>query len=206
MKTLSTAPTDGETSVSNAAARISELAHVLTAITGLFGGQITFRQTKLSAALHEAGHAVILALNWMTPTSTGIWPITEEGRQQWLGYVDAPSAGGVDSETPARENIKCAQTILAGAVSERLFDPGCRLGSSTDEIGGAQAIIKMAAPKLQRNDKELWSETLTEVEKSLKANESIVRKIADELIRKGTIRSRRLAYLLRAVGRASDEE
>jgi gluconate kinase len=206
MKTLSTAPTDGETSVSAAAARLAELTNILTAVTGMFGGQIAFRDSKLSVALHEAGAAVILALDGITPATVGIRPITDEDRAQWLGYVDAPSAGGVDSETPARENIKCAKTILAGAVSERLFDPGCRLGSSTDEIGGAQAIIKMAAPKLQRNDKELWSETLTEVEKSLKANEQIVRKIADELIRKETIRSRRLAYLLRAVRRASDEE
>jgi len=40
----------------------------------------------------------------------------------------------------------------------------------------------------------------------LKNNEASVRKIADELMRKGTIKSRRLAYLLQAVKRVSDAE
>jgi hypothetical protein len=205
MKTSSTSPTDGEASVSAAAARVAEFANLLTAVTGVMGGQITFRQTKLSAALHEAGHAVILVLDGIITTSVGIQSISDEGRQQWLGYVDAPSAGGIDSETPAMADIKCAQKILAGIVSEGLFDPGYREGSSIDEIGGAQAFIKMAASKLQRDDKALWSETLMEVKKILKANEPIVRKIAAELMRKGTIRSRRLAYFLRSVRRVSDE-
>jgi hypothetical protein len=49
---------------------------------------------------------------------------------------------------------------------------------------------------MQRDAKKLWFETCNELEAVLKAKEETVRTIADELIRKETIRSRRLAYLL----------
>jgi hypothetical protein len=193
--------TPPETSASAVALRIAELTNILIAVTGVSGGQITFRDSKLSTALHEAGAAVILALFGIIPTSVGIRPITDEGRQQWLGYVDAPSTDGVDNETPARNDIKHAQTVLAGVVSERLFDPDFRLGVSADEIGGARAVIEIAARKLRRDCKELWSESIAEVEESLRANEKIVRWIAYELMRKRMIESRRLAHLLNAVRR-----
>jgi hypothetical protein len=194
MKTPSFTPTNGE-----AAARIAELTNILIAVTSVSGGQITFRDSKLSAALHEAGAAVILTLFGIIPTSMGIRPITDEGRLQWLGYVDAPSADGVDSETPARNDIQLAQTLLAGVH-------GYRLGVSTDEIGGARAVIEIAARNLQRDYKELWFETLAEVEESLKEYTQIVRGIAAELMRKRMIESRRLAHLLKAVRKASHEE
>jgi hypothetical protein len=199
------APTQDERSPS-AAARIAELTNVLTAIAGITGGERAFEYTKRSAAFHEAGHAVIFALEGITPTSARIWSITEEGRPQWFGHIDAPSAGRVDSTTPPKDDIEYVRSQLAGVVSERLFDPDYRLGSSINEIATARAVIEVTAWKLQRDWKELWSETKAEVAKRLKTNEKVVCKIADELMRRGTINSHRIAYLLRDVRSVSDGE
>jgi hypothetical protein len=187
----------------SATARITQLANILTAIAGVIGGRRAFDYTKRSAAFHEAGHAVFFALDGMLPTGARIWPIIEDGCTQWLGHVDGPasSAGRVDSETPPKHDLKYVQSLLAGVVSEILFDADYRWGSSIDEVATARAVTEVAAWKLQRNFRDLWSETKTEIARQLTANEKIVRKIADELMRKRTINSRRLSYLLRAITR-----
>jgi hypothetical protein len=187
--------TYGERSTS-AAARIAELANLFTAIAGMTGGERAFDYTKRSAAFHEAGHAVIFALDGMPPTSARIWPIIEEGRPQWFGHINAPCGGRVDSETPPPDDIKYVRSLLAGVISEQLFDPDYRFGSSIEEIATARAVIEVTAWKRRRNRAELWSETKAEIARRLKANEKTVRKIADELMRKGRINSRRLTYLL----------
>jgi hypothetical protein len=183
----------------SAATRIAGLTNVLTAIAGITGGERAFEYTMRSAAFREAGHAVIFALDGITPASARIWSVSEEGRPQWFGHVDAPSAGRVDSTTPPKDDIEYVRSLLAGVVSERLFDSDHRIGSSIEEVATAQAVIEVVAWKLQRNFRKLWSETKVEVARQLKANEQTVRKIADELMRKRTINSRRLACLLRAI-------
>jgi hypothetical protein len=189
-----------------AAAREAQLTSVLTAIA-MTGGAGVFQSTKRSAALHEAGHAVIFALEGIMPTRARIWPVIEDGCSEWVGRVDAPSAGRVDSKTPVNEDIRRARMILAGLVAEKLFDPDYRWESCIAEIAEARALTEFIAWKLERNDcSKLERDFIADVEKRLKSNEQIVRRIASELMRKGTIKSRRLAHLLKAVRRTSHEQ
>ena len=84
-------------------------------------------------------------------------------------------------------------------MSEALFDPNYRLGSSIDEVVTAQAIVLSAAIKLRRDFEHLWLETLSDVAAKLKANARVVRDIAEVLMRKESIKARRLTHLLRSV-------
>jgi hypothetical protein len=159
----------------------------------------SFRLSKTSAALHEAGHCVIGALQGHTPSMASIWPVIEFGHPQWIGRTDGIPKWRVDDGTPPEKDLKQAQSQLAGVVSEALFDGNFRLGSFIEELLTAQAIVLSAAVKLQRDFEHLWLETLSDVAAKLKANAQIVREIADVLMCKGSIKARRLTHLLRSV-------
>jgi hypothetical protein len=169
-------------------------------------GPRAFECPKSSAAIHEAGHAVIYAQLGTLPSKLAIWPIVVSGVQQWVGRTYCIPEHRVDVTTPPKNDLKNAQEWISGVTAECLFDPEYRAGSSLDEIVLACAAISSAACKMQYDAELLWIETLAEVTAILKNNEASVRKIADELMRKGTIKSRRLAYLLQAVKRVSDAE
>jgi hypothetical protein len=155
---------------------------------------------KSSAAFHEAGHCLIDALNGTLPASASIWPIREIGRLQWIGRTIGTSKWCVNDGTPAEADLKQARSQLAGVVAEALFDPDYRIGSSLDEIVISQSIARTAAIKLVSGVEELWLDTLVEVASKLKAHEWKVREIANELMKKGSIKARRLRALLKTVG------
>jgi hypothetical protein len=162
-------------------------------------GPCAFDCPKSSAALHEAGHALMHTLDGKLPERASIWPIRELGRVQWVGRTDSPR-WRVDGWTPPEADLKRARSLIAGVVAEMLFDPEYRLGSSLDEIVIAQSIVRTAAIKMRRDPKVVWLRTLAEVASRLKAHECLVHEIADELMRKGRIKTRRLTRLLQTVG------
>ena len=134
------------------------------------------------------------------PSKATIWPIIEHGREQWIGRTYGIPRWRVDDRTLAAADLQHAQSELAGVVSEMLFDPDFRLASSVDEIVRAQGIVLTAATKLRRDVQQLWLETLVLVATILRANERIVRDIAAELMARGNVTERRLAYFLQSIG------
>jgi len=163
-------------------------------------GPKAFDSPKSSAALHEAGHCVVDALHGAIPTRATIRRLMEFGRPQWIGRTDGIPKWRVDDTTPADEDLQQARSQLAGVVAEILFDrANYRPASSADEIVTSQAIVRSAAIKMHRDPAALWLETLVETATILKANEKIVRRIADRLLRRGVIKSRQLARLLHEV-------
>jgi hypothetical protein len=166
-------------------------------------GLCAFDCPKSSAALHEAGHALMHTLNGDLPERASIWPIRELGRVQWIGRTDSPR-WRVDGWTPPEADLKHARSLIAGVVAEMLFDPDYRLGSSLDEIVIAQSIVRTVAIKIRRDPEVVWLRTLAEVASRLKAHERLVHEIADELMRKGRIKARRLGRFLQTVGSADE--
>ena len=182
------------------AQRLAAALHAAQMRALAIGGPRAFECPKSSAALHEAGHCLIDALNGTLPASASIWPIWEFGRLQWIGRTNGTPKWHVDDETPAAADLKQAQSQLAGVVAEALFDADYRLASSIDEIIISQSIVRTAAIKMLRDAEELWLNTLTEVACKLKAHERTVRQIANALMNRGGIKARRLRALLQAVG------
>ena len=92
-------------------------------------GARAFDCPKTSAAFHESGHCVISALQGHTPSKASIWSVIEFGRPQWIGRTDGIPKWTVNDSTPPENDLKQAQSQLAGVVSEALFDPNYRLGA-----------------------------------------------------------------------------
>jgi hypothetical protein len=166
-------------------------------------GPRAFECPKTSAAFHEAGHCVVGALQGKHPSKASIWPITELGRVQWIGRTYGLPKWRVDDRTLAEADLQHAQSELAGVVSGLLFDPDFRVASSIDEIVRAQGIVLTAATKLRCDVQQLWLKTLVSVATILRANEPIVRDIASELMHRGNVTKRRLAYFLQSIGGAA---
>jgi hypothetical protein len=160
--------------------------------------------SKLAAAYHEAGHCVVHALQRNLPARASIWPIWEFGQCLWIGRTYGIPKWHVDGGTLVEADLKQAQAQLAGVVAEALFGADYRLASSLDEIVIAQSIVRTVAIKIRRDPEVVWLRTLAEVASRLKAHERLVHEIADELMRKGRIKARRLGRFLQTVGSADD--
>ena len=134
------------------------------------------------------------------PSKATIWPIVMSGRKHWTGRTYGIPPWQVNDRTSAEADLQHARSQLAGVVSEMLFDPDFRLGSSADEIAIAQCIVLTAATKLRRDAGQLGLETLVSVATILRSNELVVRDIAAELMHRGNVTKRRLTYFLRSIG------
>jgi hypothetical protein len=154
---------------------------------------------KTSAAFHEAGHCVVVAVQGSIPSKATIWPVVELGRSQWVGRTYGLPSWRVDANTNPQADLRHARSQLAGVVSEALFDRDYRQGSSLDEIVTAQGIVLSAATKLCRDPERLLLETFFEVAWQLKTNELVVRQLFDALIQRGSIKTRQLQQLLQAL-------
>ena len=165
-------------------------------------GPRAFDCPKSSAAFHEAGHCLVSFLQGTTPSRASIWPINELGHTRWIGRTYGPAEWRVDQATAPEQDLRHAHSQLAGVVSEALFDPNYRAGSSIEEIVTAQGIVLTAAIKLSRDEPQLWFETLLFVADQLKANEIAVRRIAEVLLCRGCIKQSLLQRILRKGGRS----
>jgi hypothetical protein len=140
------------------------------------------------------------------PSKLAIWPKAISGKQHWGGMTYGLPERRTDATTSAERDLKTGQGFISGVMAECLFDREYRMGSSLDEIVQAVVAVHNAAVKMQCDPERLWFEACVQLAKILKTKEATVRKIADELMRKWTIKSRRLAYLLTAVKRASHDK
>jgi hypothetical protein len=119
---------------------------------------------------------------------------------QWGGRTDGTPPWWVDNTTPADADLRQARLQMSGVVSEVVLDPAYyRRGPSLDEIAAAKSLVQTAAVKLQRDPAQLFWWVIVEVAAGLKTNERTARRIANELMRRGSIKSRRLALLLSGI-------
>jgi hypothetical protein len=192
-------PINGVRAPGGVAARLARMMEATQAHAFALQGPRALHCPKPSAAIHESGHAVFYAQSGIVPSKIAIWPTIVAGEQRWIGKTYGLPRYRIDVTTSAEIDLRTVQEWISGVTAECLFDPEYRAGSSLDEIVLAFAAVGSAALKMQTDVELLWFETLAEVATILKANETIVRRIVDELMRKGTIKSRRLAYLLRGI-------
>jgi hypothetical protein len=162
-------------------------------------GLRAFECPKSSAGFHEAGHCVIGAVDGEVPSRAAIWSIRKLGRLQWIGMTYGLPPLWVDDRTDPQTDLRHARTQMAGVIAEAAFDPDFRPGSSLDETAVAAGIVHTAAFKMRCEAKALWDATRSSVERELKAHEGVVRAIADQLMRKGSIEGPRLQILLKPV-------
>jgi hypothetical protein len=176
----------------------------MAAMAAAFQGERAFDSPKTSAAWHEAGHAVIAATQGICPVEVWIRPVSVCGRTHWEGRTEGTPLWHVDANTDVEDDRAQAVFEIAGWTAEIIFDgANFRAGSSLDEVITAQSITLTVAIKTQREPKQLWAEILVDTAESLRAQEPIVRAIADELRRKRRVGARRLRAHLRPVLQSS---
>jgi hypothetical protein len=126
-----------------------------------------------------------------------IWSTDALGDRQWFGRTDGTPPWWVDETTSADADLRQARLQMSGVISEVLLDPAnYRRASSLDEIAAARSLVQTAAVKLTCDPVGLFGRVIFEVAAGLQAYEHTVRRIASELLRRESIKSRRLARLL----------
>jgi len=189
----------------NGAKLVETWMRFLTERALAIGGLRAFECPQSSAAFHEAGHCVIGALDGVVPSCASIWSVLELGQRQWIGKTYGLPRLRVDDKTDPKVDLRHARSSLAGLVAEVVFDPEFRLGSSLDEYATAIAVVHTAAMKIRRDPMQLFIETLAGIELALKEHVGIVREIAAQLISKGSIKARRLQFLLQPINGTVDQ-
>ena len=126
------------------------LAREYARILGL-RGPAAFACTKHAAAIYEAGHAVLLAVDGLELAYAYIKQ-TDAG---WTG-MSMPKNGSwrITPDAPPAEFIRRSRHLLAGFAAEQLFDADFRAGSSLDEIIVSQLLVALAADGA--DGRELW--------------------------------------------------
>lgn len=157
-------------------------------------GPAAFDCSKISAAIHEAGHVVAhVALGGRVRRTR----IKRHAPDAWIGYTEY--RGGLWNISPRNETacqwLQMSRDLYAGVAAEMLFDDDFRHGSSLDEVVMSQWAGGMAAAIEGQEPSEFWN---TRVNSHLSAifeqHRQAHRSITD-----------RLATFTRLTGRALDE-
>jgi hypothetical protein len=142
-------------------------------------GPRAFANPKSSAAIHEAGHAVVYAV-----MRKGIKRIRirEAAPGNWIGMTDCRSRKPARTETP-KQCIDLARSLYAGVMAEHLFDRDYREGSSLDEVIASQLVGAHAANLAGMHDQEIyWQQNVHEiVAADLRRNKDAVHAVAERL-------------------------
>ena len=121
-------------------------------ILGLHG-PAAFVCTKHAAAIHEAGHVVLLAVDGLELD----YAFIRQTAAGWTGMT-MPKNGSwrLTSDTSPAELIRRSGHLLAGVAAEELFDADFRAGSSLDEVLVSQLLAALAADGA--DGRELWEQ------------------------------------------------
>lgn len=146
-------------------------------------GPAAFEHSKLSAAIHEAGHLVLGALDGFSFAWSRIW---RQGRH-WVGFTEAHGEGmPVGPGAPPDGNLKEARHVMAGYMAEHVFEgDDARDGSSLDERVAAFFLVTFAGVGLSLESaaiSDLVRETEQSVAKELRSHEESARAIARALV------------------------
>src|SRR5262249_2133114 len=168
-----------------------------------------FHGSKMTAALHEAGHLIVEKLEGRTAEWVKIW--RGQSGVGWAGYTkgDGPLYR-IGLDAPPENNLRAARQVMPGYIAERVFNVS-HAGSSIDER--AMSIVlcmwSKGAKILTQDNKDevlrVWRETERTVGEMLKRNEGHARAIARALIaavpsKMGqTLKGRRLQALLKDI-------
>jgi hypothetical protein len=118
---------------------------------------------------------------------------------EWLGRTEGIPGGRVDERSPVAADIVIVRSLLAGVVSEKMFDPDARSGSSTGEIASALSVNRVIATKIGCPPLILWQAILGDLLDQLLQHREIVFAIADHLMRAHGIKGPRLKELLHPI-------
>ncbi|MER2559056.1 MAG: hypothetical protein ABTQ93_16500 [Candidatus Competibacter denitrificans] len=105
-------------------------------------GRKAFEYPRHSAAIHEAGHAIVYAVTadrvrWWPPYRLRIWREAINGLSLWLGQTDvSPKAPPLQiAATELEATLIYALRLVAGVTAEMTFDGrDFRQSSSVDEL------------------------------------------------------------------------
>ncbi len=169
-------------------------------------GEAAFDAPILSAAVHEAGHAIIGTVTGDIVTKCIIAQrnaLLPNGKHKpvWLGFTSIKNKVPFKSNetTPAGADIICASNKIAGFAAEMVFDPDCRDGSSLDEIAFCQVLCGKAGEKLSIDGEAIFKAVHHWTIEKLQHYAAEHKAIASALIRNKELRSRHLQCFLRNV-------
>jgi hypothetical protein len=144
-------------------------------------GPQTFVGTNESAALHEAGHIIVVASQGYRPTWARIWQ-----EDSWVGYTDADGPWlKVGPGATSTVNVQCAHNVMAGFIAERVLEgDAAKLGSSLDERVAALMLGTWAACGAGRKADAMafYGEIEASVTEIIASSEAVAREIARALI------------------------
>jgi hypothetical protein len=170
----------------------------LTKAAIAFGGRDALTASKLEAARHEAGHAVIDTALGDQVRSVSIFRVPEHERQfkelgvavgeMWGGATFGTKSWACGPYTNPAADLKFVQHLIGGWVAEWANDASqMRPASSLDEIVVAKMSCAAAAHKLGEDDATLFIDQLGAVRDILVANKSAHAALTARLMRKSSI-------------------
>jgi hypothetical protein len=167
-----------------------------------FEAPISARQT---AAIHEAGHAVITAALGYPARAVEVFEV--DG--QWSGYTvfprEAPCYRNFDIRVEPQTAILKAAFLIAGREAEKIQEGAdFHSGSSLDELAESSLIISMVEKWLGIRD--ISAQVEATVRDILIEEEATLLKVRDTLMTKGLIETAPLHQLLGGVKRVDIRE
>jgi hypothetical protein len=162
-------------------------------------GLKAFEYTRRAAAHHEAGHAVINALDGIATAYCKVKrkPDPFTGQLGWIGFTQADAPWSVTPDTPPEDDCLQMRRMLAGWAAEILLEgDDLALGSSIDEALIAGNIAALIARKTGQESDGVFQGVMVGVLADLALHGSHVRAIAALLMRERLVRGPRLQRLL----------
>jgi hypothetical protein len=175
------------------------------------GGVDAFVSTKLEAAAHEAGHAVIDAALGDEVRSVSVFRLPNHERRAralgsagevWAGVTSATKTRECGPHTDPREDLKIVWRVIGGWVGEFSYSGRVRVGSSLNEIVVAQMVCHAAALKLGEDSPTLFINQIGVVKDILVANKATHEALTARLMRRSSIGPNALKTFLKNVRRA----
>ena len=147
-------------------------------------GDIAFEHSRESAAIHEAGHVVLCKLDDFGVAWARIWR-DKEHKSAWCGWTEGIGEDmQLGTAATPESNLRGARQIMAGYISERVFEgEDAREGSSVDERAACMFPIVWAARALGRNPMDVLKATEEQLTGMLERNTDTAQAIAKALIK-----------------------
>lgn len=161
-------------------------------------GESALEAPRWHTALHEAGHAVLDALEGLSVAHTKVTKKYVAGKSVWDGFTRLKNARfHIDNTTSPETDTVLLRVLIAGFISEQLFlGNELRLASSADERGIAYIVSRRIAQKTGKDASTIHSEAWAYVTTVLKHNEAVVKAIARKLTFERVLRGEPLQKLL----------
>lgn len=187
----------------------------LTKAAVAFGGRDALTASKLEAARHEAGHAVVDTSLGDEIRTVSIFRLPEHERQfkelgvavgeMWGGATFAAKSWECSPRSDPKEDLRFVQHVLGGWVAE-WFDNATlmRPASSLDEIALAKMTCGYVAHKLGEDAATLFVKQIGAVKAILDDNRATHAAVTARLMRRSTLGPDSIKGLLQSVRRHNE--